>query len=61
MYEQSTFQLACTYSLGNSLPNIIYILVAGGALTVVAGMVIRAAAPALGSADSGPVGAERPS
>jgi DHA3 family macrolide efflux protein-like MFS transporter len=37
------------------------LLVAGGALTVVAGMVIRAAAPALGSADSGPVGAERPS
>jgi hypothetical protein len=37
------------------------LLIAGGALTVVAGLIIRAAAPALGSSDAGGEGVERPS
>jgi DHA3 family macrolide efflux protein-like MFS transporter len=37
------------------------LLVAGGALTIVAGLIIRAAAPALGSSDAGGEGVERPS
>ena len=37
------------------------VLIAGGVMTIAAGLVIRSAAPALGSADAGGEGAERPS